>query len=96
MRNPSSGTAAILAKIAWFAKLRIKQSHDAAGWLGGQSIPMVTCDVTSIWLPLKVWSVCVRYLAFGVKLRSTCVSEERARAPVCCTRSEFSYDVSSV
>lgn len=31
----------------------------------------------------------------GVKLRSTCVREDRARAPVCCTRREFSYDVSS-
>ena len=35
------------------------------------------------------------HLALEVKLRRTCVREERARAPVCCTSREFSYDVSS-
>lgn len=39
--------------------------------------------------------VCASYLALAVKLRRTCVREDKARAPVCCTRREFSYDVSS-
>lgn len=56
---------------------------------------MFALDIT-VYMMLGVCARLVLYLAFGVRLCRTCVSELRASAPVCCTRREFSYDVSSV